>query len=126
MAEFNVDLVAVEARFWSGKASYVSATTVNGEIGLLPNHSPLIAQLSDNCVVSIDDTEGNRHTAAVAGGFISVTGHNVTILAEAARWAADVDIDETQQRLERAVEDRRETDVAQARGELRAAARLQA
>ena len=45
MAEMTVELVAVERRLWSGKASFVFARTTVGEIGVLPGHEPTLAQL---------------------------------------------------------------------------------
>ena len=47
MAELDVDIVAVERKIWSGKATFVFTRITSGEIGILPNHIPLVAQLVD-------------------------------------------------------------------------------
>ena len=47
MAELNVEIVSEERSIWSGAASAVSARTVNGEIGILPGHTPMLAVLGD-------------------------------------------------------------------------------
>ncbi|WP_306360626.1 F0F1 ATP synthase subunit epsilon [Nocardia sp. CC227C] len=91
MAEMSVDLVAVERRLWSGTASFVSAQTTEGEIGIMPNHEPLLGQLVDGGTVSIHSTDGEKIVAAVHGGFFSVTATSVRVLAESAELAADID-----------------------------------
>ena len=50
MAELNVEIVSEERSIWSGAASAVSARTVNGEIGILPGHTPMLAVLGDGAV----------------------------------------------------------------------------
>ena len=70
MAEMTVELVAVERRIWSGKASFVFARTTVGEIGVLPGHEPTLAQLEEAGIVRIDGTDGSSTTAAVHGGFL--------------------------------------------------------
>ncbi|ADG97183.1 ATP synthase F1, epsilon subunit [Segniliparus rotundus DSM 44985] len=92
MSEFTVELISVEEKFWNGPAVEVLARTTVGEIGVLPGHIPVFGQLAEGFTVTIVDPEGERHVAAVDGGFISVTPTLVTILAEGAQWANDVDI----------------------------------
>ena len=84
MAEMTVELVAVERRIWSGKASFVFARTTVGEIGVLPGHEPTLAQLEEAGIVRIDGTDGSSTTAAVHGGFLHITPEGVTVLAESA------------------------------------------
>jgi F-type H+-transporting ATPase subunit epsilon len=98
----DVQIVGVEKKLWSGQASFVSARTVEGDIGLLPGHEPVIAQLGEAGVVRIDPTEGESFHAAVFGGFLSVTAESVTILAEQAELASEVDVAEAREELKRA------------------------
>ncbi|MFI1465353.1 F0F1 ATP synthase subunit epsilon [Nocardia carnea] len=93
MADMSVDLVAVERRLWSGRASFVSAQTTEGQIGIMPGHEPLLGQLIEGGTVTIVDSEGNRIVAAVHGGFFSVTADTVRVLAETAEFSTEVDID---------------------------------
>ncbi|MEV6428959.1 MULTISPECIES: F0F1 ATP synthase subunit epsilon [unclassified Nocardia] len=93
MAEMSVDLVAVERLLWSGQASFVSAQTTEGQIGIMPGHEPLLGQLVEGGTVTIVDTDGQRIVAAVHGGFFSVTATTVRVLAESAEFAGEVDVE---------------------------------
>ena len=93
MAEMTVDLVAVERKIWSGQASFVSAQTTEGQIGIMAGHEPLLGQLVEGGTVSIVSTDGERIVAAVHGGFFSVTADTVRVLAESAELAGEVDVD---------------------------------
>ncbi len=93
MAEMSVDLVAVERLLWSGQATFVSAQTTEGQIGIMAGHEPLLGQLVEGGIVSIVPTEGERITAAVHGGFFSVTATTVRVLAESAEFADEIDVE---------------------------------
>jgi F-type H+-transporting ATPase subunit epsilon len=93
----TVELVAVERRLWSGQASFVFARTTEGEIGILPRHIPLLAELAPGELVRIDTTEEGQLFAAVDGGFLSVTDKGVTILAESAEMGGEIDIQQARQ-----------------------------
>lgn len=92
MAEMSVELVAVERRLWSGKASFVVARTTEGEIGVLPRHVPVLAELAQGEIVRIDTVDKEEIHAAVDGGFLSVTTEGVTILAESAELHDEIDV----------------------------------
>ena len=96
MAEIAVELVAVERMLWAGQASIVTAQTTEGEIGVLPGHEPMLGQLVDNGVVVIRPVDGDKLVAAVQGGFLSVSEDKVTILAEFAVWADEIDVAEAE------------------------------
>jgi F-type H+-transporting ATPase subunit epsilon len=117
VAELHVELVSVEREVWSGEATQVTARTTEGEIGILPGHAPLLGQLAEGGVVTVYETSGNQRLIAVHGGFLSVTDEGVTILAEVAELADDIDTSRAQAALERA---RSEQDLpAQRRAESR-------
>lgn len=120
MAEIAAELVAVERELWSGRATSVTAETTEGEIGVLPGHEPLLGQLVPNGVVVIRTVEGQRLVAAVQGGFLSVAADKITVLADSAVWAHEVDSADAEARA-------RETGTAdgdRAMSELRAVRRL--
>jgi F-type H+-transporting ATPase subunit epsilon len=98
----TVELVAVERRIWSGSANFVLARTTVGEIGVLPGHEPTLAQLEDTAVVRVDGTDGTSTTLAVHGGFLSITPDNVTVLAEYAELADEIDVARARYALQRA------------------------
>ena len=92
MAEIQVNLVAVERELWSGKAQMVVARTVDGDIGVMAGHSPLLAQLREGFAARIIETNGNVLGVAVHGGFLSVTKDGVSILAEDAQLSDEIDV----------------------------------
>ncbi len=92
MAEIQVHLVAVERELWTGKAQMVVARTVDGDIGVMAGHSPLLAQLREGFAARIIETNGNVLGVAVHGGFLSVTKEGVSILAEDAQLSDEIDV----------------------------------
>jgi F-type H+-transporting ATPase subunit epsilon len=113
----TVELVAVERRLWSGKATFVVAQTTEGEIGILPGHEPTLGQLVEGGVVTITTTDGETACAAVHGGFLSATGDTVSVLAESADLAEEVDVEAAKA----ALQDEDEAVRARAAARLRAA-----
>ena len=91
MAELDVSIVAVERKIWSGKATFVFTRTTSGEIGILPRHIPLVAQLVDDAMVRVEREGEDDLRIAVDGGYLSVTEAGVTILAESAEFASEID-----------------------------------
>lgn len=93
----DVDIVAVERKIWSGKASFVFTRTTAGEIGVLPRHIPLVAQLVDDAMVRVEREGEDDLRVATGGGFMSVTEEGVIILTEWAQLADEVDADAAKQ-----------------------------
>ena len=98
-----MSLVAVDRKIWSGTATMVVAKTLEGEIGILPQHEPVLALLADS-PVRITTTDGHVITAAVHGGFFSVDSDEVAILAESAELGGEIDVARAQEALNRALE----------------------
>ena len=86
MAQLQVELVSVEEKVWSGTADMVVARTTEGELGVLPGHAPLLGQLKEPSQVRIK-SGSSEQAYDVSGGFLSVTGEGVTILAESCQPA---------------------------------------
>src|SRR6201992_3724019 len=91
MAVLNVEIVAVDRKIWSGEATFLFTRTTVGEIWILPNHIPLVAQLVDDAMVRVEREGEDDLRIAVEGGFLSVTEESVTVLAETAEFEADID-----------------------------------
>jgi F-type H+-transporting ATPase subunit epsilon len=100
----QVELVAADRTVWSGEATMVIARTVEGDIGVLRGHAPLLSLLAD-AVVEIDAGDGEVVIAAVDGGFLSVANDRVSILSEHAVLAADIDVSAERSELEAAQND---------------------
>ena len=76
----HVDLVSADKAVWSGEAKLVIAKTVEGEIGLMPDHEPLLAILVEGEVrITLETGESLKATAV--DGFLSVERNTVTIVA---------------------------------------------
>ena len=84
MAGLDVHLVTPEREVWTGEARFVVARAVDGDIGVLPGHTPMLAELAVGPVYI--DTEAGRTSAVVDGGFLHVAHDDdttrVDILAE--------------------------------------------
>ncbi|GAA1900104.1 F0F1 ATP synthase subunit epsilon [Streptomyces sodiiphilus] len=122
MAELHVELVAADRQVWSGKAGLVVARTTSGDIGIMPNHQPLLGVLVEGPVTIRTTGESGEGTvvAAVHGGFISYTDGKLTLLAEVAELAEEIDVERAERALEGAKGD------ADAAAERRAEVRLRA
>lgn len=117
----HVEVVAVDRNVYSGEATLVIARTTEGEIGVLPGHAPLLGELAEGGVVTVHEAGGGEVVAAVHGGFLSVTDEGVTILAEVAELASDIDTGRAQSALERARSEGDDDAARRAEGRLRAA-----
>ncbi len=120
----HVELVSVEREVWSGEATEVIARTTEGEIGILPGHAALLGQLAEGFTVRILESGGQEVIAAVHGGFLSVAETGVTILAEIAELAPDIDTSRAQSALDRASGEQDEAAVRRAQARLRATGSL--
>lgn len=103
----NVRLVVPEGEIWAGPAEEVVAKTLDGDIGLLTGHSPVLGILAAGSVVRIlpqDRPVGREWVqAAVAGGFLAIADDNVSILARQATLGSAVDIASARAELEAAI-----------------------
>jgi F-type H+-transporting ATPase subunit epsilon len=101
----HVALVEPEGELWSGSAEMVIARTLDGEIGLLTNHAPVIGILYEGSMVQIrPDGGGPDVLAAVSGGFVSMADNRVSILARQAQLGADVNTAAVDQLLAEALQ----------------------
>jgi F-type H+-transporting ATPase subunit epsilon len=76
----NVSLVSADAEVWTGTASLVVAKTVEGEIGFMAGHEPVLAILAEG-QVRITETSGSKIIANAQDGFLSMEGDDLTIVA---------------------------------------------
>lgn len=97
----QVELVAADRVVWSGEATMVIARTVDGDIGILANHAPMLAVLVQG-TVEVRTKEGECWIAVVDGGFLSMADNRVSILSEHAEMSHEIDLEKARQDLERA------------------------
>jgi F-type H+-transporting ATPase subunit epsilon len=79
----HVELVSASHKVWSGDASMVVARTVDGDLGVLPGHSPVLAVLAPS-EITIKPIEGSELVVTCDGGFLSVEHDRVMIVSDRA------------------------------------------
>lgn len=126
----QVDIVSAEGEIFSGPATMVFAPAVMGEIGIAPRHAPLLTTLKPG-EVRVQTPDGVEQFFYVGGGALEVQPHLVTVLADTALRAKDIDEAAAlaaKQRAEEALKDKvGQIEIAEAQAELaRAAAQLKA
>ena len=126
----HVDIVSSEKSLFSGVVEFISATGELGELGILPRHSQLLTRLKPG-QVRITLLGGEEKVYYISGGILEVQPHVVTVLADTAEHASDLDEAAAQQARDRAqqlMSDKKaDIDYARAEAELaQAAAQLQA
>ncbi len=110
----HVEVVVADRELWAGDAGMVIAKTLDGDIGLLAGHPPVLGILAEGSVVRILDPAGDASraevaaaggeiTAAVSGGFLSIADDRVSILAVDAQLGAEVDKAAARSELETAL-----------------------
>jgi F-type H+-transporting ATPase subunit epsilon len=131
----HVELVVPDREVWSGSARMVVAKTLDGDMGVLQSHPPVLGILAEGSVVRILEPESSGDsgqqadsgelTAAVSSGFLSVADDRVSILARNAELGRQVDKAATRAELEAALEaasgGAEPTEASYARARLRAA-----
>jgi F-type H+-transporting ATPase subunit epsilon len=86
----HVDIVSAEGEIFSGPAKMVFLPAAEGEIGVAPRHAPLLALLKAG-EVRVQPPEGDEQSFYVGGGALEVQPTKVTVLADTAARAADLD-----------------------------------
>jgi F-type H+-transporting ATPase subunit epsilon len=103
-------VVVPDGEIWSGNARMVIAKTLDGDIGLLGSHPPVLGILAEGGVVRILDPEvgeeavGDEVKVAVGSGFLSITEDRVSILSRQAEIGSQVDRAAAQSQLDAALE----------------------
>ena len=91
MATIHVDVVSAEESIFSGEAEFVVLPGVDGELGIYPRHTPLFTQIKPGAVRIKVPGQAQEELVFVQGGFLEVQPHKVTVLADTAIRAHDLD-----------------------------------
>jgi len=86
----NVDIVSAEGEIYSGVAAMVFVPAVQGELGIAPRHAPLLTALKPG-EVRVQTPDGAEHAFYVGGGALEIQPQRVTVLADTALRAKDLD-----------------------------------
>ena len=87
----TVDVVSAEEQIFSGEAEFVVLPGVEGELGIYPRHTPLFTQIKPGAVRIKVPGQAQEELVFVQGGFLEVQPHKVTVLADTAIRAHDLD-----------------------------------
>lgn len=99
--DFSLSIVAPDRSVVEDQAVSVIAPGVMGYFGVMAGHIPMVAALSAG-IVEYVDSKNQRHHVAVGGGFAEVSGSRLTILADSAALATEINIKDEEDRLEKA------------------------
>lgn len=126
----HVDIVSAEKAIFSGSAEMVFAPAEMGEVGIAPRHAPMLSRMKPG-EVRVQQANGEELDFFISGGLLEVQPHVVTVLADTAVRATDLDeaaAIQAKERAEAAMQDKSaQMDYAKAQSELvQAAAQLQA
>ena len=113
----QVELVVPDGEIWSGPAQMVIAKTLDGDIGVMSGHAPVLGILAEGSVVRIRPEEDGAQeiSAAVSSGFFSIADDRVSVLARQARLSSDIDRGAAQAALDAALEESGQEESAQVR-----------
>ncbi|MCW8963011.1 MAG: F0F1 ATP synthase subunit epsilon [Gammaproteobacteria bacterium] len=126
----HIDIVSAETEIFSGSTTMIFAPAEMGEVGIAPRHAPMVTRLKPG-EVRVETENGETQHIYVSGGILEVQPHLVTVLADTATRAADIDEAaalEAKERAEKAMQDKSvKIDYARAQAEFaEAAAQLKA
>lgn len=91
-ASFSLSVVTPEKIFFDGETTQIIVRTTDGDIGILANHTSLVADLPSG-PLKVMQADGKWRTAAISTGLLKVGGNKVSILANAVEWADEIDIE---------------------------------
>ncbi|WP_118815592.1 F0F1 ATP synthase subunit epsilon [Haemophilus haemolyticus] len=92
MATFNLTIVSAERKIFEGEVKQIQATGVEGELGILPGHTPLLTAIKPG-IVKFTLQDENEEVIYVSGGFLEVQPNIVTVLADVAIRGSELDAD---------------------------------
>lgn len=102
MATMRLEIVTAERSVYAEDVSIVVAPGIDGELGILPSHAPLLTALKPGEIRVVK--EGEESFISVGGGFMEVMGNKVIVLADTAEHAEEIDIQRAEEALKKAQE----------------------
>jgi len=103
MATFNLTIVSAERKIFEGEVKQIQATGVEGELGILPGHTPLLTAIKPG-IVKFTLQDGNEEVIYVSGGFLEVQPNIVTVLADVAIRGRELDAERIREAKRKAEE----------------------
>ena len=100
MPSFNVSVVTQVKKILEQEAGYLRLRTSEGDIGILPNHAPLVAELSMGKMEIESPNKDKRDIYFLSGGFLEISNNQVTIIADEIFPIEEIDIESEQTLVE--------------------------
>jgi F-type H+-transporting ATPase subunit epsilon len=100
MATIKLDIVTAERSVYSDEVDIVIAPGIDGELGILPKHTPLMTMLQPGELIARKGSE--EYSLAISGGFLEVRPDRVIVLADSAERAEEIDIARAEEAKKRA------------------------
>lgn len=92
MSSFSLTILTPERRFFEGKVQKLVVRTAEGDLGVLARHEKYVAALPSGPIRLVLE-DGNERIAAISGGMIKIAPAHTAILADAAEWSEEIDVD---------------------------------
>ncbi len=100
MKTFLLEIVTPERVTFKDQVEFLAAPSYEGELGVLPGHTPLLSELKTGLLRF--KKEGEQETVAISGGFLQIHPDHIVVLAETAELAEEIDAERARQAAERA------------------------
>ena len=100
MSSFNVSVVTQVKKILEQEAGYLRLRTSEGDIGILPNHAPFVAELSMGKMEIESPNKDRRNIYFLSGGFLEISNNQVTIIADEILPIEEIDIENEQTQVE--------------------------
>ncbi|MDH2315138.1 ATP synthase F1 subunit epsilon [Fusobacterium nucleatum] len=100
MSSFNVSVVTQVKKILEQEAGYLRLRTSEGDIGILPNHAPFVAELSMGKMEIESPNKDKRNIYFLSGGFLEISNNQVTIIADEILPIEEIDIENEQTQVE--------------------------
>lgn len=97
MATFQLEIITPITKVLSQEAEYIRLRTIDGDIGILPNHSPFVAPLVPTRLIVRKDKEEKEYF--ISGGFMEISNNIVTILADTFEFPNEINVFEEKEKL---------------------------
>ena len=100
---YRLLVMTPENEFINGEVTQIIITTPDGDMGILADHMPVIAVVTES-VLRVETADGAWRSAAVGQGFLDMTSGAVELFVDSAEWAEDIDVGRSETALRRAEE----------------------
>jgi F-type H+-transporting ATPase subunit epsilon len=97
---FKIEIVTPERKFFEGEVEMLIARGINGDFGILPNHTPFVSPLGIGRLIL--EKDGKERIAAVGEGYIEVNSDKTIIVADTALWPDEIDVERAKRAKDRA------------------------